>query len=67
MPPTVILDFRNRALAQRIMQSPDDMIFIACGAAHLPRLVAESRKIDPKWAVRLVKWLRTIEAPEHIE
>ena len=24
----VVLDFRNRALAQRIMQSPDDMIFI---------------------------------------
>jgi hypothetical protein len=63
----VILDFRNRALAQRIMQSPDDKIFITYGAAHLPGLVAELRKLDPKWAVGSVKWLRTIEAPEHVE
>lgn len=63
----VILDFRNRALAQRIMQSTDDKIFITYGAAHLPGLVAELRKLDPKWTVGSVKWLRTIEAPEHIE
>lgn len=63
----VILDFRNRALAKRIMQSPDDKIFITYGSAHLPGLVAELRKLDPKWAVGSVKWLRTIEAPEHIE
>jgi hypothetical protein len=29
--------------------------------------VAELRKLDPKWAVGSVKWLRTIEAPEHVE
>jgi hypothetical protein len=63
----VILDFRNRALAQRIMLAPDDKIFITYGAAHLPGLVAELRKLDPKWTVGSVKWLRTIEAPEHIE
>lgn len=63
----VILEFRNRALAQRIMQTSDDKIFITYGAAHLPGLVAELRKLDPKWAVGSVKWLRTIEAPEHIE
>jgi hypothetical protein len=63
----IILDYRNRALAQRIMQSPDDKIFITYGAAHLPGLVAELRKLDPKWTVGSVKWLRTIEAPEHIE
>lgn len=63
----VILDFRNRALAQRIVQSPHDKIFITYGAAHLPGLVAELRRLDPKWAVGSVKWLRTIQAPEHIE
>jgi hypothetical protein len=63
----VILDFRNCSLAQRVMQSPDDRIYITYGAAHLPGLVAELRKLDPKWAVGSVKWLRTIEAPEHIE
>ncbi|MEW6515048.1 MAG: hypothetical protein AB1443_13735 [Pseudomonadota bacterium] len=63
----VILDFRNRALAQRIMQSSDDKIFITYGAAHLPGLMTELRKLDAKWAVGSVKWLRTIEAPEHIE
>lgn len=63
----VILDYRNRALAQRIMQSTDDKIFITYGAAHLPGLVAELRKLDSKWSVGSVKWMRTIEAPEHIE
>jgi pheromone shutdown protein TraB len=50
-----ILDFRYRALAQRIMQSPDDRICIIYGAAHLPGLVAELRKLDSKWAVGSVK------------
>lgn len=63
----VILDFRNRALAKRITQSTDDKIFITYGANHLRGLVAELRKLDPKWTVGSVKWLRTIEAPEHIE
>lgn len=63
----VILDYRNRALAQRITRSADDRIFITYGAAHLPGLVAELRKIDPRWRVGSVKWLRTIEAPEHLE
>ncbi len=42
------MDYRNRALAQGIMQSKDDKIFITYGAAHLPGLVAELRKLDPK-------------------
>lgn len=63
----IILDYRNRALAQRIMQSPDHKIFITYGAAHLPGLVAELRQRDPNWTVGSVKWLRTVEAPEHIE
>jgi hypothetical protein len=63
----VILDFRNRALAQRIVQSPEERIFITYGAAHLPGLFAELQKLDPRWQVGSVKWLRTIEAPEHLE
>lgn len=63
----VILDFRNRSLAKQIMQSKEDKIFITYGAAHLQGLVAELRKLDTKWAVGSVKWMRTIEAPEHIE
>jgi hypothetical protein len=63
----VILDFRNRARAQRVMQSLDDRIFITYGAAHPAGLVAEWHTLDPKWAVGSVRWRRTIEAPEHIE
>ncbi len=63
----VTRDFRNRALTQRNMQSPDDRISISCGAAHLPGQVAELRKRHPKWAIGSVEWLRTIESPEHIE
>jgi hypothetical protein len=48
-------------------QSTDDKIFITYGAAHLPGLVAQLRKLDSKWSVGSVKWMRTIEAPEHIE
>lgn len=63
----MILDFRNRALAQRIMHSKDDKIFITYGSNHLPGLVAELRKLDTQWTVGSVKWLRTIDAPEHVE
>jgi hypothetical protein len=63
----VALDFRNRALAQRIMEDPRERIFITYGANHLPGLLAELRKRDPRWAVGSVKWLRTIEAPQHLE
>lgn len=63
----VILDFRNRALARRITEDGHDRIFITYGAAHLPGLLAELRRIDPRWSVGSVKWLRTIEAPQHLE
>ena len=63
----VILDYRNRALAQRITQSADNKIFITYGSRHLRGLVVELRKLDPKWTVGSVKWLRTVEAPEHVE
>jgi hypothetical protein len=63
----VVLDFRNRALARRIAQGPHDKIFITYGSAHLPGLLAELRQLDPRWAVGSVKWLRTIEAPQHLE
>lgn len=63
----VVLDFRNRALAQRVAQDTHDKIFITYGTAHLPGLLAELRKIDPRWTVGSVKWLRTIEAPQHLE
>ena len=62
-----IRDLRSRALAQRIMQSPDDRNCITEGAAQLPGLVAELRKLDPKWAVVSLKRLRTIEGPERME
>lgn len=45
----------------------DNNIFITYGAAHLPGLVVELGKLDPKWTVGLVKWLHTIGVPEHIE
>lgn len=44
-----------------------DKIFITYGSAHLPGLAAGLRKLDSKWAVGSVKWMRTIEHPDHIE
>jgi hypothetical protein len=48
------------------MQSPDDRICSTKGAARLPGLVAELRRLDPWSAVVSVKRRRTIEGPVHM-
>lgn len=63
----VILDFRNVKLAERIVTSADDKIFITYGAGHLPGLLDDLQKSDPAWEIKSLKWLRTIETPEDLE
>lgn len=60
----LIIDFRNRALAQRIIDDPHDKIFITYGANHLSGVFALLKQSDPQWQVATVKWMRTIEAPK---
>jgi hypothetical protein len=63
----VIVDFRNRALAKRIVDDTHDKIYITYGAAHLPGVIALLKKWDPNWQVVSAKWMRTIEALKHLD
>lgn len=63
----IILDFRNRAWADRIVADPHDKIFITYGANHLTGVFELLQKQDPTWKVTSVKWLRTIEVPKQFE
>jgi len=63
----VLLDLRNRHLAKEIVGSGADKIYINYGAAHLPGMVAELRKLNPDWRVVSPKWMRAIEAPERLD
>jgi len=60
----VILEYRNRALADRIVADTHTKIFMTYGAGHLPGLLALLQSKDPAWEIKSVKWLRTIETPE---
>lgn len=66
-PDPVILDFRNRKLAERVETSADDKIFMTYGAEHLHGLFAMLQASDPAWEVTSVKWMRAIETPEALE
>ncbi|CAL1690554.1 hypothetical protein MMB232_00682 [Brevundimonas subvibrioides] len=63
----VVLDFRNRALARRIVESPSDRIYVTYGAGHLPGLLEAFKALDPAWEVKSVKWARTIAPPENLK
>lgn len=60
----IIIDYRNRALAKRIIEDPHDKIFITYGARHLSGVLENLQQRDPNWKVATVKWMRTIEAPK---
>jgi hypothetical protein len=62
----VILDYRNRALATRIIQSPANRIYVTYGAAHLPGLLRDLQSADPAWQLKSIKWERTIAAPDNL-
>lgn len=62
----VILDFRNRNLAQQIITHQNPKIYITYGAAHLPGVLALLQANDPKWKVVSSKWMRAVGTPEHL-
>jgi len=62
----VILDYRNRALADRIASDTHQQIYITYGAGHLPGLLKDLQAIDPKWEIVSVKWQRVVEAPDDV-
>jgi hypothetical protein len=62
----IIVDFRNRALARFVAESPADKIYITYGAAHFPGFFAELQKLDPKFTVQSVKGVRPMTLPDEV-
>lgn len=63
----VILDYRNRALADRIAADSHQLIYITYGAGHLPGLFDLLKAKDPAWEMQSLKWMRTIATPEELD
>lgn len=60
----VVLDFRNRKLAERVMASPADALYLVYGAGHLPGFVEELRRLDPAWKISGATWSTAIQSPD---
>lgn len=63
----LLLDFRNHHLARRLQADASKKIYITYGAGHLPGLIQFLKEANPKWELKSVKWLRGMEAPEHLD
>lgn len=62
----IVLDFRNRNLAETITKHPATKIYITYGAAHLPGVIALLKAQDPQWRIASTKWMRAVGTPEHL-
>lgn len=62
----LILEYRNRFLAQKILSDPRNKIYITYGSAHLPGVIELLKQADPRWQVKSVKWLRTNAPPDKV-
>lgn len=60
----VILDFRNRRLADRIAALPNDDIYITYGSGHFPGLFREMQALDPNWRIVGTNWTTAIVPPD---
>ena len=59
----VILDFRNRALARFVAESPAEKIYITYGAAHFPGFLKELQALDPAIRIQSMRWVRPMSLP----
>lgn len=60
----VILDFRNRHLADRIAALPDANIYITYGSGHFPGLLREMQVQNPDWQIVGTTWTTAILPPD---
>jgi hypothetical protein len=63
----IILDYRNKRLAEFIAKSPAEKIYVTYGAAHLPGMFKDLQAIDPAWKAESVRWVRALSDPEELE
>ncbi len=59
----VILDYRNRALVERIVNSDAQKIYVTYGAEHIPGLLTLLEGQPQPWKVLSAKWSRALSAP----
>lgn len=59
----VVIDYRNRALVERIVGSDAQKIYVTYGAEHVPGLLALLEDQPKPWKVLSAKWSRTLSAP----
>jgi hypothetical protein len=60
----VILDFRNRRLADRIAALPDADIYITYGSGHFPGLFRDMQALNPDWQIVGTTWTTAIVPPD---
>lgn len=60
----VILDFRNRRLAERIIALPQADIYITYGSGHFPGLFRELQERNPDWQIVGTTWTTAIVPPD---
>ncbi len=63
----LLVDFRNRHLAEQIIAEKSEKIYITYGAGHLPGVIRLLKQANPAWELKSLKWLRSMAAPEHLE
>jgi hypothetical protein len=59
----IILDFRNRALARFVAESPAEKIYITYGAAHFPGFFRDLQARDPSMKLQSLRWVRPMSLP----
>lgn len=60
----VILDFRNRRLADRIAALPEADIYITYGSGHFPGLFRDMQALNPDWQIVGTTWTTAIVPPD---
>jgi hypothetical protein len=63
----VILDFRNRALVERIVNSDAQKIYVTYGAEHIPGLLTLLEDQPKPWKVLSAKWSRALSEPREYQ
>lgn len=63
----VILDFRNRALVERIVGSDAEKIYVTYGAEHIPGLLNLLEAQPKPWKVLSAKWSRSLSEPREYQ
>lgn len=60
----VVLDFRNRKLAEHVSADPARNVYLVYGSGHFPGFFRELRQRNPAWKIEGVTWSTAIQAPE---